>query len=128
MTEVAQSGVNAERAAIEALGTADVAAGQATDALHLATVAMTRAEEAAALADQSLVETEQTAQRLTRLWRNRGTLSVIEAIVLRFGVDKWTLDDQARATALEIARRLQENPSLVVQLEGYADGGGRRTA
>ena len=44
--------------------------------------------------------------------------------MLRFGVDKWTLDDQARAAALEIARRLQENPSLVVQLEGYADGGG----
>jgi outer membrane protein OmpA-like peptidoglycan-associated protein len=123
-TEVNRSGVEATLHAIEALGMADVAAGRATDALDHANVALTRAEEATALADRSLVEAERTAQRLSRLWRNRATPSVIEAIVLRFGVDDWTLDEQARAVALDVARRLQENPALVVQLEGYSDGMG----
>ena len=44
--------------------------------------------------------------------------------MLRFGVDEWILDHQARAAALEIARRLRENSSLVVELEGYTDSAG----
>jgi len=112
-----RDGEEATRAAIEALGMADVAAGRAADAVEHATVAQRRADEAVAAADA-------TAERLTRLWRARARLSVVEAIVLPFRVDEWTLGDQARATLVDIARRLQENPALVVELEGYADSAG----
>jgi outer membrane protein OmpA-like peptidoglycan-associated protein len=114
----------ATRAAIEALGVADVAAGRAADAVDHATLALARADEAGTRAEQAVAEADQTARRLVQLWSARSKLAVVEAIVLRFGVDEWALDDRARAAALEIAKRLRENPSLVVQLEGYADGAG----
>jgi outer membrane protein OmpA-like peptidoglycan-associated protein len=112
------------RAAIEALGVADVAAGRAADAVDHATLALARANEAGTVADQALTQAEETAQRLTRLWRGRAKLSIVEAVVLRFGVDAWALDDRARAAVLEIARRLRENPTLIVELEGYTDSAG----
>jgi outer membrane protein OmpA-like peptidoglycan-associated protein len=114
----------ATRAAIEALGVADVAAGRAADAVDHATLALARADEAGTRAEQAVAEADQTARRLVQLWSARSKLAVVEAIVLRFGVDEWALDDPARTAALEIVKRLRENPALVVQLEGYADGAG----
>ncbi len=112
------------RAAIEALGVADMAAGRAADAVDHATIALARADEAGTVAEQALTEAEETARRLTRLWRGRAKLSVREAVVLRFGVDAWVLDGQARAAVLDIAQRLRENPTLIVELEGYTDSAG----
>ena len=112
------------RAAIEALGVADVAAGRAADAVDQATLALARADEAHRAAEEALSQADETARRLTQLWRSRAKVSIVEAVVLRFDVDAWVPDDQARAAMLEIARRLRENPTLVVELEGYADSAG----
>lgn len=125
VTEVGRAGVHATHGSIEALGLADVEAGKVIDALDHAAVARARAEDASALADRSVVDAERTAQRLSELWRSRAsTHAIIDAIELRFRVDEWTLDDPAHAIAIEVARRLRENPDLIVQLEGYADDTG----
>jgi outer membrane protein OmpA-like peptidoglycan-associated protein len=124
MAEVRRGGEKVTRASIEALGMADVAAGRAADAVKHATIALERADEAVVAGEQALAAAEGTAERLARLWRGRARLSVVEAIVLRFRVNEWVVDDQARATLLDIVRRLQENPTLLVELEGYADSAG----
>jgi outer membrane protein OmpA-like peptidoglycan-associated protein len=122
--EVRRAGEEATRAAIEALGVADMAAGRAADALEHATAAQGRADEAAEAAEQARAAAEGTAERLARVWRGEPGPSVVEETVLRFRVDAWVPDDQARATLRDIARRLRENPALVVELEGYADSAG----
>jgi outer membrane protein OmpA-like peptidoglycan-associated protein len=124
VTAVARDGDETGRAAVEALGVADVAAGRSGDAVDHATVALGRADGALARAELAFARAEETAERLARLWRIRAKRSVVESIVLRFRVDEWFLDDQARATLLDVTRRLQENPALVVELEGYADSAG----
>jgi outer membrane protein OmpA-like peptidoglycan-associated protein len=125
--QVAEAGRDGEavaRASIEALGMADVAAGRAADAMDHATIALARADEARTAADQALAESERAAERLARLWSARAKPPIAEAIVLRFRVDEWVLDDQARATLVDVVTRLRENPALVVELEGYADSAG----
>jgi outer membrane protein OmpA-like peptidoglycan-associated protein len=122
--DVRRQGDEAIRGSIEALGLADVSAGRAADAVDHATIALARADEALAAAEQALVKVDETAERLVRLWRGQGKRSVVESIVLRFRVDEWALDDQARVTLLDVTRRLRENPALVVELEGYADSVG----
>jgi outer membrane protein OmpA-like peptidoglycan-associated protein len=114
----------ATRAAIEALGVADAAAGRAAEAVDHATIALTRADEAGTRADQAVADADRVARRLVQLWNARSRLAVVEAVEIRFGADEWMLDGQARAAALDIVKRLRENPALVVQLEGYADGAG----
>jgi outer membrane protein OmpA-like peptidoglycan-associated protein len=122
--EVRQAGEEATRAAIEALGMADVAAGHAADAIEHAAAARGSADDAVAAGQRARDAVEGTAERLTRLWRGRTRPSVVEETVLRFRVDAWVPDDRARATLRDIARRLRENPGLVVELEGYADSAG----
>jgi len=124
LAEVRRAGEEATRAAIEALGLADVAAGRAADAIELAATARARADEAVVAGEHARAATEGTSERLTRLWRARTTLSVVEETVLQFRADEWLPDDEARATLRDIVRRLQENPALVVELRGYADGAG----
>ena len=118
VADAARGGEEATRAAIEALGVADVAAGRAAEAVDQATIALTRADEASIAGEQALAEAEGTAEQLARLWLGRVRLAVVEAIVLQFRVDEWVLDDQARGTLLDIAKRLRETPALVVELEG----------
>jgi peptidoglycan-associated lipoprotein len=126
VVETVRATEDATRRAIEALGVADVAAGQAAETLDTVTLALARADDAGAVADKALDDTDRVAERLTRLWNRRQRSSVVEAIVVRFGVDEWVLDDEARAAALTVADRLRENPALIVELEGYADGAGAR--
>ena len=120
--EVGRMAEDATRGSIEALGLADAAAGRATDAERLVTLALGRADEAHAVAQDALVAAEQGDERLARQWTRRGRLSVADSVVLRFRADAWTLDREAEALARAVADRLRENPNLVVQLEGYADG------
>ena len=49
-----------------------------------------------------------------------------EGIDVRFAFARWELSDTARAELLRVLRKLQENPKLSVQLEGYADSSGVR--
>jgi OOP family OmpA-OmpF porin len=122
--ETRRAGEETTRTAIEALGMADMAAGRAADALEQATAALRRADEAAIDGEQALAASEATAERLTRLWRGSARRSVVEAIMIHFRVDEWVPDDRARATLRDVVRRLEENPALVVELEGYADNAG----
>jgi outer membrane protein OmpA-like peptidoglycan-associated protein len=122
--EARRGGEEATRGAIEALGMADVANGRAADAVDHATIAETRAAEAAVAGEQARAVADETAERLARLWRSGTKPSVVEAVVVRFRVDEWVPDDQARATLRDVAVRLQENRALVVELEGYADSAG----
>jgi len=122
VTEIDRDAEDATRASIEALGVADVAVGKAAEAMSYATLALARADEAHALAQQSLAETGRTDERLIRLWARRGRPSVVGALVLRFGADQWTLDAEAEKVTRDVVERLSENPALVVQVEGYADG------
>jgi outer membrane protein OmpA-like peptidoglycan-associated protein len=122
--EAARFAEEATRSAIEARGLADVAASRATEALDRAIEAVTRADEAEAVAAQALAEADQTAQRLTRVSTGGARLAVVETIALRFGAGEWELDDRGRAGALDVVKRLRENPALVVHLEGHADEAG----
>jgi OOP family OmpA-OmpF porin len=45
-------------------------------------------------------------------------------MVVKFGFDKWHLDDRAETSLLEVVRQLQENPDVIVNIEGYTDGTG----
>jgi len=122
--EVRRGAEEATRAAIEALGLADMASGRAADAIDQATIAEARADEAAVAGERARATADETAERLTRLWRSRAKPSVVDAVVVQFRVDEWVPNDQARATLRDIVQRLHENPALVVELEGYADSAG----
>lgn len=124
--DVRRGAEEATRAAIEALGMADMAAGRAADAVEHTAAALGSADEAVVAGAHALTAAEATAERLARLWRRGARPSVVEAIVVRFRADEWVPDDEARKTLLDIVRRLQENPALVVELEGYADSAGTR--
>lgn len=115
----------------EARGVADAAtrlAGQAQtradEATQKAGQAATRAEEAGAVAGQALAKAEQTDGRLTRLWMNRTKRNLADTVVVLFGFDKWQLDDRAQSGLLDVVKQLQDNPSLIVDLEGYTDSVG----
>jgi outer membrane protein OmpA-like peptidoglycan-associated protein len=47
-----------------------------------------------------------------------------ETLVVHFGVGQWQLDNQSRTALLKALKRLRENPSLTVRLEGHADSVG----
>jgi outer membrane protein OmpA-like peptidoglycan-associated protein len=119
--ESARFAEEATRSAIEARGLADVAASRSAEALDRAIEAVTRADEAKTVAAQALAEADRTAQRLTRFSTDGARLAVVETIALLFGAGQWELDDRGRAGALDVVRRLRENPALVVHLEGHTD-------
>jgi outer membrane protein OmpA-like peptidoglycan-associated protein len=47
-----------------------------------------------------------------------------ETLVVHFAVAQWQLDNQARSALLKALKRLRENPSVAVKLEGHADSVG----
>ncbi len=93
---------------------ADQAAGLANDAGQ-------RADAANAKAGQAVTKATDTDTRLTRLWGNRNKRSVAETILVRFPFDKWSLDDRAETELLSAVKLLQENPNVLVTLQGYTD-------
>jgi len=78
-------------------------------------------EQAAQTAGQALAKAEQTDSRLVRLWSNRNRRELVETVVLTFSFNKWELDDRGETTLLGIIKELKENPTLLVDLEGYTD-------
>jgi outer membrane protein OmpA-like peptidoglycan-associated protein len=137
-TKVGQQIDKVEGRVAETRGVADEANKRAVDATQLATQAGTRAGEAATLAEraanraeevggiatQAQAKAEQTDVRLTRLWASRNKRTVADTMVVKFGFDKWHLDDRAETSLLEVVRQLQENPDVIVNIEGYTDGTG----
>jgi outer membrane protein OmpA-like peptidoglycan-associated protein len=108
----------------EAASLARTAQGRADEAGTKAGQALTRADEALASAGQAMTKADETGARLTRLWTNRNKRVPGETVAILFRFDRWDLDDRGQTTLADLARQLQENPSLVVELEGYTDSVG----
>jgi len=60
-------------------------------------------------------------KRLTRLWSNRYRRDLVETVEVRFGFDRWDLNDAAQTSLGSLVKELHENPKLSVDLQGYAD-------
>jgi outer membrane protein OmpA-like peptidoglycan-associated protein len=67
---------------------------------------------------------EDVDKRLTRLWSSRHKRDLVETLELRFGFDRWDLNDVAQTSLATLVGELHENPRLSVDLEGYADPAG----
>ena len=103
----------------EAAGTA---AGQAAQRADLAGQ---RADQAAGVAAQAAARADQTDARLTKLWANRSKQNLGATVTVRFAFDRWKLDDRAETALLDVIKTLEDNPNVVVDLEGYTDNVGQ---
>jgi len=110
--------------ATEATNLAKTAQGRADEGVTKATQAQTRADEANAAAGQAMAKADETSTRLTRLWANRNKRVPGDSVAILFRFDKWELDDRGQTALLDVAKQLQDNPNLVVELEGYTDSVG----
>jgi OmpA-OmpF porin, OOP family len=72
-------------------------------------------------ADSAYSKADDTNSRLTRLWSNRNVRNQVETYQVLFGFDKWDLNDNAQTTLAAIIKEMKDNPSLTVDLQGYAD-------
>jgi outer membrane protein OmpA-like peptidoglycan-associated protein len=72
-------------------------------------------------ADGAYSKADETNSRLTRLWSSRNVRNLVETHQVKFGFDKWDLNDGAQTMLLAIIKEMKENPKLTVDLEGYAD-------
>jgi len=64
--------------------------------------------------------------RLTRLWDRRNVRNLSDSLAVQFGFNRSDLDDAAQTALVALARELQQNPKLMIELEGYADPKGPR--
>jgi outer membrane protein OmpA-like peptidoglycan-associated protein len=65
-------------------------------------------------------------QRVTRLWNNRYNPKLVETVQVLFGFDRADLDDRAQTSLVNLAKDLQTNQNLTVELTGYTDVRGPR--
>ena len=114
----------ADQNATEATTLAKTAQGRADEGVAKATQAQTRADEAHGAAGQAMAKADETSTRLTRLWSNRNKRVPGDTVAILFRFDKSELDDRGQTALLDIAKQLQENPNLSVELEGYTDNVG----
>jgi outer membrane protein OmpA-like peptidoglycan-associated protein len=114
----------ADKTATEATTLAKTAQGRADEGVAKATQAQTRADEAHAAAGQAMAKADETSTRLTRLWSNRNNRVPGDTVAILFRFDKWELDDRGQTALVDVAKQLQENPNLSVELEGYTDNVG----
>ena len=64
--------------------------------------------------------------RLTRLWDNRNVRKLADSVNVQFPFNSADLNDAAQSSLLTVVRELQQNPKLMIELEGYADPNGPR--
>jgi outer membrane protein OmpA-like peptidoglycan-associated protein len=64
--------------------------------------------------------------RLTRLWDRRNVRNLSDSVSVQFGFNRADLDDAAQTALVALVREMQQNPKLMVELEGYADPKGDR--
>jgi outer membrane protein OmpA-like peptidoglycan-associated protein len=117
----------ADAKAVEATNLARTAQGRADEGVTKAGQAQTRADEAHASAAQANAKADETGARLTRLWANRNKRVPGESVAILFRFDRADLDDRGQTALVELAKQLQENPNLMVELEGYTDNAGDPT-
>ena len=115
---------DAARKASEASALASQAASRADEASTKASDAAARADAAGATAKEALGKATETDQRLTRLWASKDKRTLTETLQVQFAFDKWVLDDGAQTRLLALAKQLQEQSKLSVELEGYTDSTG----
>jgi outer membrane protein OmpA-like peptidoglycan-associated protein len=118
--EVVEERVNAEAQKAQGTGTR-IDQLESTIASTSETVRATRER-----ADAAMAKAEGVDSRLTRLWNNRYNTKTVDTINVQFGFDRSDLDDGAQTTLLGLARELQSNPNLTVELVGYTDMRGNR--
>jgi outer membrane protein OmpA-like peptidoglycan-associated protein len=125
--QLGQTKVAVEQAdgkATEATTLARTAQTRADEGVTKAGQAQTRADEAHASATQANAKADETGARLTRLWANRNKRVPGESVAILFRFDRADLDDRGQTALLDLAKQLQENPNLMVELEGYTDSVG----
>jgi len=76
------------------------------------------------LARSAQTQAEEAASRVTRLSGNLYKRDLVETPEVRFGFDRWDLDDTAQTALASLVKELQANRRLSVDLEGYADPSG----
>jgi outer membrane protein OmpA-like peptidoglycan-associated protein len=86
----------------------------------------TSVNEASETAKGAKTRAEDVDSRLTKLWDKRHARAPVESLHVQFGFNRWELDDGAQTALVQLVRQLQENPKLVIELEGYADSKGPR--
>ena len=77
-------------------------------------------------ADAAMAKAEGVDGRLTKLWNNRYNAKVVETVNVQFGFDRSELNDSAQTTLLGLAKEMQANAGLTVELVGYTDMKGAR--
>lgn len=92
------------------------------------TISETRetASQAKGTAEQAMSRAQEVDSRLTRLWSNRYRMNLAETVSVYFGFDKASLDDRTETALVDLVKQMQENPALVVELQGYTDSAGPR--
>jgi outer membrane protein OmpA-like peptidoglycan-associated protein len=110
--------------ATEATTLAKAAQGRADEGVTKAGQAQARADEAHVSATQANAKADETSARLTRLWSNRNKRVPGDSVAILFRFDRADLDDRGQTALNELVKQLQENPNLVVELEGYTDSTG----
>jgi len=91
---------------------------------------ITETSEAARSAKEAslaaMAKAESVDSRVTRLWSNRYNPKPVETVNVLFGFDRADLDDRAQTALSNLAKDLQSNQNLVVELTGYTDNRGSR--
>jgi outer membrane protein OmpA-like peptidoglycan-associated protein len=77
-------------------------------------------------ASAAMAKAESVDSRVTRLWTNRYNPRVVETLNVQFRFNRSDLDDGAQTALLGLARELQSNAALTVELVGYTDMKGAR--
>ena len=92
--------------------------------------AVTETSEAARGAKEASIAAAAKAdgvdQRVTRLWTNRYSPKLVDTVQILFGFDRAELDDRAQTSLVNLAKDLQDNQNLTVELIGYTDMRGPR--
>ena len=74
----------------------------------------------------ALAKSDDVDRRVTRLWTSRHSPRLVDSVELFFGFDRAELDDKAQTALGNLAKDLQTNPNLIVELTGFTDTRGPR--
>jgi len=84
------------------------------------------AKGAKELSANAMTKADDVDKRLTRLWTNRHNARLVDTVQVFFGFDRAELDDRAQTALANMAKDLQGNPNLIVELTGHTDSRGPR--
>jgi len=76
--------------------------------------------------NSALAKADDVDKRVTRLWSSRHNPRLVETVQVFFAFDRADLDDKAQTALLNLAKDLQSNPNLIIELSGYTDMRGPR--